>query len=814
MSWIWQLVLGLALSAASGLIKRARAKRQDQSSVGTSREVGVGGDRPLSFLMGTRATAGHYEYGGAWGANGSTPNAYNVDVISLSDLPIVGLTGAWIDGEYGTFDLDGASTDQGVPVEEFEADSADHLWLRFIDGTQATADTYLRDKFGSHADRPWGTDMIGRGISYVTATALINRELFSSFPQYLFECSGIPLYDPRLDTTAGGTGSHRLNDAATWEASDNPVVMIYNILLGIYYGSQWVWGYRRFRDSDGVIDQDAVAYALPYAEWAAAMNACDASVDLDAGGSEKRFRAGLEISVDQEPIDVIQALETACSARISEVAGRFHILVGMPGTAVMAITDDTLVSNNPREFEPFPGLQSTLNGVVATYSEPLEQWGAKEAPPRYSSDLEDEDDGRRLAQAVDLEGVFSGTQAQRIAETMVKEARRFRTHVVPAKPSAQVLEPLDPITWTSAQNGYSSKTFLVTVAEYLEDGTVLLSLKEVDPSDDDWSTDDELPISIAPLTPNRPASQPMSGWGVVGSDMKDDDGAGRRPTLTVSFSGPQPDVRAVAVQVRLKSSEDLVFEGETPFQSPYAVQLNGVFLPATQYEARGKYLPFSGRATTWSSWLTATTPDIGVDQVDLSTRFSDLMDWARDTVRGLEETIQDLSAYIQDQDFSNYDMVETVRTEIGVQLGGMEARVTEQINTAIGPGSALAEQINTALARANEATAGGLMKWTLKAGTFGATADFELSVRADEEGSFGQAGIIAQAISGGASRMVLFADKLLFTDGTVSTQPVIIEDGVLFAEDLRVKYVQSLDETSLNINATTDDDGPFITLEE
>lgn len=33
-------------------------------------------------------------------------------------------------------------------------------------------------------------------------------------------------YDPRKDSTAGGTGSHRLNDPDTWEWTDNAALII------------------------------------------------------------------------------------------------------------------------------------------------------------------------------------------------------------------------------------------------------------------------------------------------------------------------------------------------------------------------------------------------------------------------------------------------------------------------------------------------------------------------------------------------------------------------------------------------------------
>ena len=46
------------------------------------------------------------------------------------------------------------------------------------------------------------------------------------------------LYDPRRDSTVGGSGAQRWSDPSSWTpfgggANDNPVVQIYNLMLGL-----------------------------------------------------------------------------------------------------------------------------------------------------------------------------------------------------------------------------------------------------------------------------------------------------------------------------------------------------------------------------------------------------------------------------------------------------------------------------------------------------------------------------------------------------------------------------------------------------
>jgi len=64
--------------------------------------------------------------------------------------------------------------------------------------------------------------MIGRGIPYVIVNLFRQPELFPGEPRLRFEVLGIPVYDPRRDSSVGGTGSQRWSDRATWERSDNP----------------------------------------------------------------------------------------------------------------------------------------------------------------------------------------------------------------------------------------------------------------------------------------------------------------------------------------------------------------------------------------------------------------------------------------------------------------------------------------------------------------------------------------------------------------------------------------------------------------
>ena len=228
----------------------------------------TGGANPASFILGRYATEGQLAAPPmSHGQDGGVPNAYLTYVIELGDIPGQSLESVMIDGEPVTL---GAvpHADYGLPVE---GRHDGYAWVKYYDGTQTQADPMLVDKYGSDPDRPWTTSMVGQGINYAICTFRRKRDLYSSFPKVRFVLGGIPLYDPRYDSSVGGTGSQRWQDPSTWLSSQNPGVQVYNIKRGITLPSGDVWG------------GDASAEDLPLSNWFAAMNAADVQLEAETG---------------------------------------------------------------------------------------------------------------------------------------------------------------------------------------------------------------------------------------------------------------------------------------------------------------------------------------------------------------------------------------------------------------------------------------------------------------------------------------------------------------------------------------------------
>ena len=801
---IGQAIVGIGLSVGASLIQRAisgKEKKTGTRDPGVNLSIRMGDNEPLTFTAGDYATAGRRKYAGTWGEVDGTPNAYFVDVIELSSLPQSGLNGVWVDDQKVTLLTGEAHGEFGFPVAEYRSGGADYMWVKFYDGSQTSADTYLIDRFGGNADRPFTSAMIGRGVTYAIVTCRYDRDLFSSAPSMLFELGSIPLYDPRKDSTVGGSGSHRWDNPATWEPSNNLPVIVYNVIRGIYYGDQWIYG-----------GQNLAAYRLPVANWMTAMNEADATVD-DGAGPVPAFRGGYEFRGDERPIDAIEALRLACNARIAEVGGVFKISVGAPGSAVYAFSDSDIVITKGQSFAPHGSLDDTVNAVEATFPEPAEKWTMKDAPSRYDSALEVVDGNRRLPQAVSFEACPFGGQVQRLMLAMLNDARRFRTHQICLPPDAWPLEPNDVVSWTSTRNGYEDKKFLVVALAAPMSANVIVSLKEIDPADYDWSAADALPTAVGWIGRIGVPAQIMTGWTVEPATLYDAAGNAWRPTIKVSWAGGLEDVERVWVQVRLKASSAVVFDSDsTRYASPYYALLQPVFRHNTEYEVRGRYVPISRRPTEWSAWLAVTTPDVSTDlDVTLDTvgedvrkRFEELQadyDYQNLQIADIATSISlqgsvglldrlelrqqtgNALAQIIEERLVRATEDEALAQEIifiGAELDDATAAIVEEVIARATADEALAEQTTELAAQLNDSFASGQIKFSAAANQSGVTARFSVLVRAGTGGSYIESGFFLEIYTEGGvqkSRFAVNADQFVVLNN--GQRPFVFEGGVL-----------------------------------
>lgn len=671
--------LRAAVGIGLSLLGQALAGKPKKPGFSVQGKIQSGEDTPRSFIFGFGATAGSLVYANSWGKSGDTPNAYFTQVICVGDKPYNGIWAVWVNNEKVTLLIDDIDEDKGIPVDEYRKGGKDHLWIKFYDGTQTAADDFLVNEVSS-TDRPYGTDRVGYGCPYIVATSLVDDELWTGFPSFKFEFLGIHLYDISKDSTAGGDGDQRADNPATWGGDGDflPAVQIYNLLMGIKYEDQWLYGLQSLPLS-----------RLPAANWIAMINKCRLEIE-GPGGMETQYKSGGEIQVGAPIADAIEGLLSACQGRLSEFGGIYEIFLGAPGDPTFVVSDDDILSTEEQTFTPFFGLDSTINGVAAKYPSPGDGWVSKVAPPLYRPDLEVLDGNRRLMADVSLDLVPFPFQVQRLQKSALEEARRFRRHTIALPPEYWAYAvPNAFFSWNSSRNGYITKLFRVDGCIDRNDLSVIVDVTEVDPTDYDFDLYiDYIPPIDNPPVVTYPPPQTIVDWSASAETIVGDDGS-LRPAIKLNWDGTQLDVDLVMWEVRRFATEEVMHQGNTSNVEAATAYITQSIIRKTTYEVRGRYHSLSGRRQLWSNqtldsdgnviegpWITVTTPDIGVinvpgditdgiiDLSKISDQFQNALDEisqsvmrVRDETRQIQQNLADAEATLQGTVYNNNQLI-------------------------------------------------------------------------------------------------------------------------------------------------------------
>lgn len=829
--------LDLAFSAGLSYVAKALAGKPKTSPLGVKGQIQAGGVVPRSFIVGYGSTAGLLCYANTFG-NGKTPNAFLTEVIKLSDLPVSSLEQVWVYDQLVTYGSGTPDPDMGYAIPEYNNGDRDNLWVKFYDGTQTAADPFLVSTFGSDPSYPYDSNRKGIGIAYVIVTARIDEKLFSGFPKYNFACNGAKLYDPRSDSTNGGSGSQRFSDASTWAFTLNPMVVLYNVLRGVYYSGDWFYGL-----------QSLTAKRLPTASWFAAANECDLSVDTNAGGTEAQYRCGGEIAVDVQPADAMDGLLMACNGRVAEIGGIYKAQAGASGSSVLSFTDSDLLTTDQQTFDQFPALTDLVNGITASYPEPTQEWASTDAPALYSADYEAADGDRRLISDVSYDLVPFAEQVQRLMKAALAEARRFRKHVIPFPPDGWSLEPLDVVSWTSTRNGYSAKAFRCDVVTDRDNLDLILAITEVDPADYDWNAStDYQAFSLGTLTIQRPAAQALTGWSLSGVAVDGDNGL-QIPGLELQWDTDVDDVNGVQYQIRLTSSGAIALEGETDHWDAGIGIITQNLVRNTAYQGRARYRSLSSRDFDWTDWLDATTPDIRISALDIYDEaigfpqfrqdVRDMQNFIGAGYRSLIDEMRLLADGVSQGLLGGASDTQTLRTELHAVAGDLTADYTNAISVAVGPLSSAvtsldelsaayggdnladivlgldaritdnegditsnASSITSLTSTVGNFSASGLFRVSTNASLNGASSTIAIAAAATSGGSPATAALYLSAMSDGTSQIIANADKFFITDGSHYDYPFAFTGSTLFVKKAVIPTITS---DQLDVGIINDD---------
>lgn len=295
---------------------------------------------------------------------------------------------------------------------------------------------------------------------------------------------GAYMYDPRLDSTRGGSGPHRADDQSTWEwsesASRNPALQML----------WWMLGWR-------INGKIAVGGGIPperidMESFITAANLCDEDVSIAAGGTEPRYRSDGVVSEGDSPTVIMDALKAAMNADLDDVGGKLRLFVfhNDLGTPLADFTSDDILG--AFEYRATAALDESFNVVRGTYTDPRDQalyqqidYPQVELPSR---------DGIDRIDTFPLALVQSPSQAQRLAKQRLQRMQFGGVFTATGQATWWKVQKNSVVRLTFPPRGWVNKLFRVAELEHRVDGTVPITLREEAAQIYAWDEEEGAPV--------------------------------------------------------------------------------------------------------------------------------------------------------------------------------------------------------------------------------------------------------------------------------------------------------------------------------
>jgi hypothetical protein len=432
--------VGGSLLMASG----SKPKIKPQSTMGT--DVSLSGD-PIGVrevIYGFKYTGGTLRFRQAAGANNK--DLYLVIVLAGHEVDSISTVVAdkktlTLDGSGNVTAVNGSTTDPWVGL----------MNVRTYTGTDSqTADSTLTSVFSG----TWTTNHRLRGLAYAIVKLTFDESKLFAIPEFRFLVKGKKVYDPRLDSTNGGSGAHRLATPSTWAWSENPVLCLCDFARGVKVNSVNVAGGW------------AADTRFDWANVIAEANVCDENVSLAAGGTQKRYTCDILLDPRQTPNDLKRHFELGFAGDFIVSDAKWRFFAGAYRTPTLSLDDSMFIG--PLQHEVWQDEGSRIDTATGTFASltqlgseiaytPIALAGADASSPRMLSlDLQ------AVADTTNTGGVYDGgARAQRIAKLELEKQAAGKKITVTTSLYGLRCVPGETVQLTHAAFGLTAQTMRV-----------------------------------------------------------------------------------------------------------------------------------------------------------------------------------------------------------------------------------------------------------------------------------------------------------------------------------------------------------------
>ena len=398
----------------------------------------------------------------------------------------------------------------------------------------------------------WTSDHKLSGLAYVALRFKWNQDAFNGLPEVRVTVRGKKIYDPRLDTTKGGSGSHRQDDATTWAYSANSSLVLLDYLRNSRYGKG--------------LPNDA--FETNYDSFKTSANTCDTQVTPYSGATSdiNLFETNAVIDSEKKVLENVRELLVPMRAIFNYTQGKYKVIIEGTGSSQLLLTKDNVVSEVKLQGE---SKSEKYNRVIGTFTNPEKDYQSDTVsyPPFDDSALDpadqhatmlSDDNNTLLERSFDMLQVTSPYQAEEICENILKRSRNNLKAEVTVTSEALNLSIGDIVTATYDTAGFSAKPFRVMSLAINSDSTVTLGLEEHQDNFYTWEEKGEAPTIADTVLPNpfsvsAPASVTLDDQLIEYSD-------GVVITALDVTIGASPDSFVDYYQVEYKLSTDATYQ--------------------------------------------------------------------------------------------------------------------------------------------------------------------------------------------------------------------------------------------------------------
>lgn len=589
-----ELALYAGLAYAVDSVSRPR-----QKPIGSELTFNMDPAYPREMVVGEQLIGGSMV---ARFSNGSNRKQAHF-VIQVADHPCVALNAVYGDQrlQWSTPLVHGVKTE----ITSYSNSGGARVWMTWHDGRPGqTADSNLITASSTDPEvvagrmPAWTSNHKGAGCAYVYVEVWYDSDILTSIPSWLFQVQGAEFYDRRKDTTAGGSGSHRLDDPSTWEYTTNAAVV----------WDHWSLGYK-VEDDDLAFGLGLSPTELPYAQFAAQADLCDEDVETGTGGDVetiKRYAITGVLSTATFFEEQLEDFQIQMAGRFVDLGGRIGFLGGEERSVAVSLTSGDLWRGEALQYADKLGFDELYGRVNGNFRDPANLYQATPYQEQVTAYAQLPDGGEAQSVNLDMPLEIHPRRAARLASAWLARESLQPRLVAVFRPKAWKLEPGDWFEYTDTGLQIDAATFEVVDIAKADNFSVTLTARAIDPNFLAFDTDNDPDLSVPPDVP--PVDLFLDTPSGVVAAITITGGGATEPAIRFTLSTIDAAARELALEVQMWNGSSLTGDPipATGHSDQGTILIRQGILPDKQYKVRVKCRA-GKKESLWSAWSSAIT---------------------------------------------------------------------------------------------------------------------------------------------------------------------------------------------------------------